>query len=128
MCKALTLEKNVRFVGEVSDTDNLYGNYDLLILASRYEGFGLVIIESIFNATPVLVSRIDVTEELLGSNYPGFFSVGDTHQLSSLIEAAQNPEFREELLNLGQFATQRFSSARMFSSMSKVYKDALRTP
>jgi glycosyltransferase involved in cell wall biosynthesis len=53
-----------------------------------------VISEAAVAGVPVLASRIDGNVGLLGSDYPGYFSVGDTRALAGLLERLeQKPAF-----------------------------------
>lgn len=48
---------NIRSLGYVSDMESLYRAADFTILASRYETFGMVAVESVLCGTPVLFSE-----------------------------------------------------------------------
>ncbi|GBE11786.1 D-inositol 3-phosphate glycosyltransferase [bacterium BMS3Bbin14] len=59
------LPAGVRYIGNVEHLAAVYGIVDYSILPSRYEPFGLVIIESLQCGTPVLVTRGAGASELL---------------------------------------------------------------
>jgi putative glycosyltransferase (TIGR04348 family) len=61
----------------------------LLVLSSRMEGGANVVSEAIVDRVPVIASRIAGTVGLLGEDYPGFFSPGDTAALATLLERAE---------------------------------------
>lgn len=61
----------------------------LLVLSSVLEGGANVISEAIAASTPVLASRIPGSIGMLGAAYPGYFPVGDTRALASLLERAE---------------------------------------
>jgi glycosyltransferase involved in cell wall biosynthesis len=74
LCKELRLENNVNFLGE-KDRNDIYksiAGYDLLVQPSRYEGFGLTVIEGLAAKIPVLSSENDGPEEILQSGKFGF--------------------------------------------------------
>jgi len=48
------LQEKVRFLGRIDEITEAYADADLLLLPSRSEGFGLVIIEAMANGLPVL--------------------------------------------------------------------------
>lgn len=56
-----------------------------MILSSLSEGGANVISEAIVAGVPVLASRMDGNVGLLGADYPGYFSVGDTEALARLL-------------------------------------------
>ncbi len=48
---------NVRYLGYIDNLSGLYSAVDYTVLPSRYEPFGLAVVESLHCGTPVLVSR-----------------------------------------------------------------------
>ncbi len=63
-----------------------------MVLSSRLEGGANVISEAITDDTPVLASKIPGSIGLLGEDYPGYFSVGDTMQLARFLRRAETDE------------------------------------
>ncbi len=53
------------------------------------EGGANVVSEAIAASVPVLASRIPGSIGILGADYPGFFPVGDTKELASLLARAE---------------------------------------
>jgi glycosyltransferase involved in cell wall biosynthesis len=83
-------------VGHVPD-DTLVGlvaGARALLYPSRYEGFGLPLIEAFSQGTAVIATEIPTTVELVGGE-PGLaalFPVGDAEALAELIEQSGAPE------------------------------------
>lgn len=70
----------------------------LLALTSRIEGSSNVLSEALARSVPVIASRIPGLIGTLGDEYPGYFSVGDTVELASLLHRAEcDPAFYREL-------------------------------
>ena len=85
-----------RWLGECDRraTLRLISRCRLLCHTSILEGGANVISESVVAATPVLASRIPGSVGLLGHEYPGYFPVGDTAALTTLLERAEaDPTF-----------------------------------
>lgn len=61
----------------------------LLSLTSESEGGANVVSEAIACSVPVVSSRISGSIGLLGEEYPGYFTVGDTQELAALLERAE---------------------------------------
>ena len=61
----------------------------LLSLTSESEGGANVVSEAIACSVPVISSRISGSIGLLGEDYPGYFTVGDTQQLATLLHRAE---------------------------------------
>lgn len=62
ICKIKNLEDRVLFLGERKDVPKLMQAFDLLLLPSKYEGLGIVVIEAQAASLPVFVSE-NVPEE-----------------------------------------------------------------
>ena len=58
----------------------------VLVVPSRMEGGANVVVEAITAGTPVLGSRMSGNVGMLGTDYPGYFAVGDDAGLAALIE------------------------------------------
>ncbi|HVF90368.1 MAG TPA: selenoneine biosynthesis selenosugar synthase SenB [Blastocatellia bacterium] len=70
----------------------------LCVLSSRLEGGANVVSEAVVAGTPVLSSRIAGSVGLLGEDYPGYFTTGDTTGLAELLRRAESdPCFLAEL-------------------------------
>lgn len=82
----LKLEKKVFFLGERKDVPDLLKTSDISILSSNWEGFGLVVIESLAVGTPVLVSNIDTLKNIV-EDKSFIFECGDEVDLARKIIA-----------------------------------------
>jgi dimethylhistidine N-methyltransferase len=80
-----------RWLGPLSRVDALalLRRSRLLCLTSRLEGGANVVTEAIAASVPVLSTRIDGSLGLLGHDHPGYFPVGDTRALATLLERAE---------------------------------------
>ncbi len=80
--------KNVLELGFCTDMPMLYRAVDYTIMASLYEPFGLVGVESILSGTPVVLSSNMACTEVINANAGLFFSRDDGKTLSHAIERA----------------------------------------
>ena len=62
----------------------------LLVLSSKLEGGANVVSEAIAASVPILASKISGSIGLLGEDYPGYFEVGSTSQLVSLMNRCEH--------------------------------------
>ena len=75
----------------------------LLVLSSKMEGGANVVSEALACSVPVLSSRIAGSIGILGSDYPGYFEVGDTRGLAHLLARAEDdPAFLNDLRRRGR--------------------------
>jgi glycosyltransferase involved in cell wall biosynthesis len=59
------MERNVDLRPFTRQIEARYAAADFYVLSSRWEGFGLVLIEAMAHGLPIVASRLPVTEELL---------------------------------------------------------------
>lgn len=112
--RAISISKKnprYRFLGALShsETQRRLARSRLTVLSSKSEGGPAVLSEAIVNSVPVLASRIDATEGLLGQMYEGLFNVGDTARLTELLyRAEQEAAFRLQLVSRTKAIRQKF--------------------
>jgi glycosyltransferase involved in cell wall biosynthesis len=109
------VEDQCRFLG-VAKRQSIYDTlheYDLLVQPSRYEGFGLTVVEGIAAGLPVLVSDIEGPLEIIAGGQLGWsFRSEDTLDLSrkiiDLIALSGQPGFADRMRARVEQAKDRF--------------------
>ncbi|GGG12471.1 glycosyltransferase [Pontibacter amylolyticus] len=112
LCQELGIQKSVNFNGE-KKREWLYSNlsdYHLLVQPSRYEGFGLTILEGLAAGIPVLTSDIDGPEEIIRKTAGGLlFTSGDVQscvdaiiRIFNMYKANKIQEFISRTVDLNQ--------------------------
>ena len=85
----------------------------LMALTSKMEGGANVVSEAIVCGVPVISSRIAGSIGLLGDDYPGYFTVGDTNALAALLHRVETSEaFCETLAAQGRRIAPLFNPAK----------------
>ena len=64
--RALGLDERVRFLGFRADLPRLLGEADVFLSSSKWEGFGLSVVEAMAAGLPVVVSNIPGVAEVVG--------------------------------------------------------------
>jgi len=95
------------------DASQLIASSNLLALTSSQEGGGCVLSEAIAADTPIVATRNDATTSLLGDDYPGLFSFGETGELTTLLlRCESDPSFCTQLLEAARLHLAACSAAR----------------
>lgn len=81
----LGIQSSVTLLGRTDQVNTVMREFDIFVLTSRYEGFGLVLLEAMSNKVPIISSNSDAAVEVLGDDFPLFFPIGDFESLASLI-------------------------------------------
>lgn len=79
---------NVRYLGYRSDIESVYRAVDFTILASTYEPFGLVGVESVLCGTPVLIAAGAGCAEVISGPAQIAFDRGSRPSLANAIDSA----------------------------------------
>jgi glycosyltransferase involved in cell wall biosynthesis len=79
---------NLRYLGYVKDIEDAYRAADFTILASKYEPFGLVGIESVMCGTPVILPATLGCHDAIGDRAKFAFAANDVDALRAAIAAA----------------------------------------
>lgn len=99
---------------------------DVFIYPSRYEGFGIPIIEAIKSRVPVIAATGSCLEEA-GGPYSIYVDPDDEKQLAdSVTKVLNNTELRCEMINKSLEYINRFSYEKCTEDMVNVYKSILK--
>ncbi len=112
-----------RWLGELSpgSARRRLARSRLLVLSSLMEGGANVISEAVVDGVPVFASHIPGNVGLLGTGYPGYFSVRDTHGLAHLLRRAETDwRFYARLRDHGARLAPRFHPARERAAWKKL--------
>ena len=121
----LDISKNIEWVGRVPNINEVLSKIDVFLLTSKYEGFGLVLLEAMKANIPIIASNTSAIPEVLGENYPGLFNVGDTEDLVSKMKLTFDINYLEYLLTFYPSRLEIFGSSRMFNEVNNVYVKAI---
>lgn len=119
----LGVDKFITWVGKVVDVNSLLNEMDLFILSSKYEGFGLVLLEAMQNMVPIIASNNSAIPEVLGKNYLGLFDTGDKIDLYEKMVSARSIDFRKKLVLGYENRLDKFGSGKMIANIENIYKE-----
>jgi len=122
----LRLEHKVHWLGRVSDNciDALYQMSEMVIFASRYEGFGFPLLEAMKYRVPIISSDAGALPEIAG-NAAVFFQSGNLHALTeAMIKLHLDENLRADLVSLGLERIKSFNWENTYSSMKTIFEVA----
>jgi glycosyltransferase involved in cell wall biosynthesis len=90
-------------------------------LSSRYEGFGLVILESLRSQVSLLCSKSEAAQEILGEKYEGLFGVSDSKSLAQLMDKMRDEKFRLLLEVQASDVLPKYSIRNTVESHTRIY-------
>jgi glycosyltransferase involved in cell wall biosynthesis len=126
--KALTrdlgLEDRVRFLEDRTDIPNLLHEADIFALTSRFEGFGLVVVEAMAAGLPVVASNLDGPAEIIEHGVNGllFESESDADLAAKLRTLIEDEEFSSRIARAGGERAHTFDIGTMRNKYYEMYQ------
>jgi len=124
---AIEIPENVISVGWVDNNqlDSYYELFDAVIIPSRWEGFGLVAVEAMKNAKPIIVSDRGALPDLVGNDNGYIFSLNQLSTLEQILNSLNKAELRRKGLNGYDYFIDNFTSEIMNKKIIDVYKQII---
>jgi glycosyltransferase involved in cell wall biosynthesis len=124
----LGLEDVVQWTGYIDEADkpSLYRLADVFAFPSRYEGFGLMLIEAMASGTPVVASDIPVFAEIVGE--AAYLVESPRAMAGAIIALLLQEPLRETMINQGLAQATRFSWRKTATETLAVYEQVMRMP
>jgi len=115
----------VRFVGGQDEPEKYMEQCDILLIPSRWEGFGLIAVEGQFVGIPVIASRIDALSRVVIDGVTGLhFNPGDAGDLAEKIKTLLDDDnLRQKLTERGrEEACQKWTITRYSKELKDLYQ------
>ena len=122
----LGVRDQIRFIGSVASSENVYGCVDALVLPTYYEPFGMVITEAMASGVPVVTSaKAGAVEELHHGTHGLYLQDPlSAEELSAQLTQLMNDSpLRERLIHNGREAALRFAWNRIAAETLAVYRE-----
>jgi glycosyltransferase involved in cell wall biosynthesis len=116
------LGMKIKLLTREPDVKQLYLGFDLFVLPSKTEGFGLVLLEAMAAHLPIIASEVGSIPEVLGEKHPGMFAPNDQAQLETLLLKSTNARFRRNLVDISNSRVIKFTSDNMFRGVEGIYR------
>ena len=115
MIKDRGLKECFLITGWVSDPLDYIGNFDVAMLLSRWEGFGLVLPEYMLTCKPIVAARVDAIPEIIIDERNGLLVDCEDYNgtARAVVRLHDDDELRERLVKNGlEIVEQRFDVER----------------
>jgi len=123
--KSLGVDGKVYWLGKTEYINEFLSKLDLFILPSKYEGFGLVLLEAMVAKKPIIAANNSAIPEVLGKTYEGLFSTGDANALAQQIKTAiSDDNFSKRLVNSYSSQLDLFDPSKMNRNIKNVYSNS----
>ena len=119
--KGLGLEDVVIFTGLRRDLPQIMAGFDIFVLPSLWEGFGLAVAEAMAAGKPVVASRIPAVSEVVEEGESGILvHPGDAEAIAkAVLELVDSPE---KALAMGEVGRRRVEEIFSSKTMTKEYE------
>ena len=133
LAKTLEIEKNVQFIGYLDRNRELnacYESADIFVFASKSETQGLVLLEAMAQATPVVAIAELGTASILIEGKGALIAPDDTAKFAERVhQLLLNPEHRFELGNRAKsYALDKWTATLQAQRMIKFYEEIILSP
>ncbi len=121
--------EDVYFLGMKRDLKSIFKKSDVLVLPSREEGFGLILLEAMANGVPVIASNVGGVPEIIEDGKNGLlFETGDFEDLSCKITRVlklkddESEKLRDTLMERGRETIKKFNWKAMADEVDEIYE------
>jgi len=122
LAQQLEISHKVFWYGKTNKVYEVMQSMDIFVLASRYEGFGLVLLEAIQAQLPVIAANNSAIPEVLGLDSQGLFETGDPYDLYMKLQLFTKAQNRLSLSLQQQQRLDCFNPTVMSRSIENIYK------
>lgn len=116
---------DVNFIGSITDVAGFLEKIDLFVLPSRFEGFGISLVEAMSMGIPCISSDINGPREIIGNNERGYlFESGSSEKLADRIIYVMN-NYEEAIMvadKARKYVSENFDIKNMCGKLLKIYE------
>lgn len=110
LVKSLELEKNVQFKGFTNNIDEAFQKATVHVFASKFEGFGLTLLESLANGTPNIAYSVD-------------YGPKEFVEKESLVDDGNVDMFSQKILDVFRNPNQKINRSKEAVAFASKYND-----
>lgn len=130
MSEELKIKDSVEFLGFIKDVDRIMRSSRVLVLPSRWEGFGLVLLEAMKNKLPIIATNVGGIPEIIINGHEGILIPKKNSKIlaTSIKKVLGDKEIREKLIQnaykkmQGNYSIEEYAH-NIFNLYSKMMND-----
>ncbi|MTT32157.1 glycosyltransferase [Terrilactibacillus sp. BCM23-1] len=118
---------NTSYLGKIDNSyiDDYYQASDVVIIPSRWEGFGLVAIEAMKNKKAIIVSNRGALPELVNNDNGFVFDIDNIQSLENIFNNLEKKELQNKGANGYQYFIDNYTSNEMNKKIYRLYNKLL---
>lgn len=126
LAEELKIANNVKWLGKVENVLSYLELCDLFVLTSKYEGFGLVLLEAMQSKLPIVAPRISALPEVLGENYKYLVKAESPDDFSRAMIEIFHSKNSVDIEKYFESRLKKFDSKKMAQIINDIYLSCLK--
>ena len=122
----LKIKSKIHWINYTNNAFDLFKISDVFCLTSRYEGLGLVLLESLISGVPVITMKSSAMKEVVKNNHSGLLLSKNCNPRSlsiALNKVLNDEKFRKKIIKNGYVRlSQKFNTNKMLKLTADAYK------
>jgi len=125
MAEGLGLKRCLFFAGERQNIADFYDLFNIFVLSSRSEGFGIVILEAMHHDIPVIATAVGGVPEIVINDMTGILVPPESPQslAEAIISLLDNPEQGRRLVEEARKRLELFTVERYVETLENYYDE-----
>ncbi len=133
LTKKLGIEKNFIWTGKIKRQNLLacYEHADLFVLPSRYEAFGIVLIEALASGLPVVATRDTAIPNVIQENQNGLLFEKENHQDlgKKIVQLLLDKNLQNKFRECGKkMVAEKYQWKNIIDKLERVYLEVIKNP
>jgi glycosyltransferase involved in cell wall biosynthesis len=123
--KNLNIEKNVLFLGKQKDVYKYLNNWDLFVLPSVAETFGIVLLEAMQAGVPVVASNVGGVVDIIKNKENGILVKSKNSKLlaKAIIDLLDEPNLADKLRGNAFLTLKKLEWSSVIKELENIYKN-----
>lgn len=126
LAKKLDVYEDIIWINYAENVLQLLKLSKVFVLPSKYEGFGLVLLEAMYAKKPIIASRVSAIPEVIKNNWNGLLiKHNDIKDFNSKLLRIKNEKISKKFIKNSQITLKKkFNFNKMVQLTNEIYKEA----